>query len=388
MVPVSYNLRNLMVRKTTTAAAAGGLALVVFVLASVLMLGEGIQRTLGRSGSDDVAVVIRKGSEAELSSGIEDASAGIMEAMGEVRRTSEGRADAVREVVIVILLEKLGTEGVSNVTVRGVPGHVLDFRKTAKIIEGRPAQAGTEEVVVGKSIAGRFKGLAIGQTLELKKNRPVKVVGIFADEGSSYESEIWADLDTTRAAFGREGSVSSMRVRLADPSQFDAFKASVESNRQLGFDVMREPEYYAKQSEGTSMFITALGVVIAFFFSIGAMIGATITMYASVANRSREIGTLRALGFSKGAILLSFLIESLLLALLGGVVGVLAALPMSFVKFSTMNFASSSEIVFSFEPTPGILLTALVVSSVMGVAGGFLPAIRAARVSPIQAIRG
>ena len=388
MVPISYNLRNLMVRKTTTAAASGGLALVVFVLASVLMLGEGIQRTLGRSGSDDVAVVIRKGSEAELSSGIEDASAGIMEAMAEVRRTPDGRADAVREVVMVILLDKLGTEGVSNVTVRGTPGSVLEFRKTAKIVEGRAAQSGTEEVVVGKSIAGRFKGLAIGQSFELKKNRPAKVVGIFEDEGSSYESEVWADLDTVRAAFGREGSISSMRVRLAAADKFDAFKAGVESNRQLGFDVMRETDYYAKQSEGTSMFVTALGVVIAFFFSVGAMIGATITMYGSIANRSREIGTLRALGFSRGAILLSFLIESLLLALLGGVVGVVAALPMSFVKFSTMNFASWSEIVFTFEPTPGILLTSIVVASIMGVAGGFLPAVRAARVSPIQAIRG
>lgn len=388
MVPVSYNLRNLVVRKSTTAAAAGGLALVVFVLASVMMLSEGIERTLGRSGSDDVAVVIRKGSDAELSSGIEEANAGIVKALPQVKVTSDGKADAVGEMVIVVLLEKNGTDGVSNVQIRGVPDNVFQFRNTAHIIEGRPAQPGTNEVVVGKAIWQRFKGLELEQSFELKKNRPVKVVGIFEDQGSSYESEVWTDLDVARSAFGREGTVSSMRVRLGSADQFDAFKAGIEQNRQLGFDVFREPEYYAKQSEGTSIFVTALGFVIAFFFSLGAMIGATITMYASVANRSREIGTLRALGFSKFSILLSFLIEALLLALIGGVVGVLAALPMSFVKFSTMNFASWSEIVFSFEPTPGILIRALVVASIMGVLGGFLPAVRASRVSPLQAIRG
>lgn len=388
MIPISYNLRNLAVRKTTTVATAAGLGLVVFVFASVLMLANSIQRTLGRSARDDVAVILRKGSEAELASGIEEPQVGLILANADVAKRPDGKPDGVSEVVSVILLDKLGTEGVSNVSVRGVPDDVMAFRPSVKVIEGRPAQPGTDEVIVGKAIAGRFKGLAIGESFELRKNRPVKVVGVFADEGSSFESEIWADLHTARAAFGREGTVSSVRVRLASASKFDGFKASIEQDRQLGLEAIRESDYYEKQSEGTSMFISAMGITIAVFFSIGAMIGAMITMHASIANRQREIGTLRALGFSRISILTSFLLESIALALLGGIVGTLASFCMRFVSFSIINFATFSEIVFTFEPTPGIVVTSVVIAVVMGLLGGFFPALRAARMSPLQAMRG
>jgi putative ABC transport system permease protein len=257
-----------------------------------------------------------------------------------------------------------------------------------KIVEGRPAQPGSDEVIVGKAIAGRFKGLTVGGTFELRKNRPMKVVGIFADEGSSFESEVWGDLHTVRSAFGREGSVSSVRARLLAPSKVDSFKASIEQNPQLGLEVLRETEYYEKQSEGLTIFISALGISIAFLFSIGAMIGAMITMYGSIANRQREIGTLRALGFSKLSILTSFLLESICLALIGGGIGALASLAMSFVKFSIVNFASFSEMVFTFEPTPKIVIGSLVAAVVMGLCGGFFPAVRAARMNPINAMRG
>ncbi|MBK6691401.1 MAG: ABC transporter permease [Myxococcales bacterium] len=388
MIPVSYNLRNLAVRKSTTAAAALGLALVVFVLSASMMLNRGIQKTLGRSASPDVAIVLRKGSDAELSSGIEDASASIVTASKEIKKTAEGLPLFVNEVVAVILLEKLGTDGgLSNAQVRGVPDGVLRFRPTVKIVDGRAAQPGSDEVIIGKAIRGRFRGLDIGQTFELKKNRPVKVVGVFSDEGSSHESEVWCDLHLVRTAFGREGSVSSLRVRLESASAFDTFKASIESNRQLGLVVTRETDFLEKQSEGTRNFITALAVMITLFISIGAMIGATITMHASVAHRQREIGTLRALGFSRGTILASFLLESTFLALLGGIAGATASLGMAFVRPSLMNFSSWSEIVFSFEPTPKILGTAIFVGGLMGIIGGFMPAIRAARVSPIEAMR-
>lgn len=387
MIPVSYNLRNIRVRKVTSAAAASGLALVVFVFSSAMMLSEGIERTLGRSASPDVAIVMRKGADAELSSGIEDEHIGVVLANKEVAKASDGRPLGVGELIVVILLDKLGTTGFANVQVRGVPDNVMTFRSTAKVIEGRAAAPGTDEVIVGKGIRGRFKGLDLGQSFELRKNRPVKVVGVFEDGGSSFESEVWADLDAARTAFGREAIVSSIRVKLRSADDYDAFKATVESNRQLNLQVQRETDYYEKQSEGTSIFIRVMGILIAVFFSIGAMIGAMITMHASIAHRQREIGTLRALGFSRFSILTSFLLESVLLALIGGSIGAVASLGMQFVAFSTMNFASWSEIVFSFDPTLRIILTAMVLAGVMGLVGGFFPAVRAARMSPIDAMR-
>lgn len=388
MIPVAYNLRNLAVRKATTVATAAGLGLVVFVFSSVLMLANSIQRTLGSSGRPDVAIVLRKGSDAEIASGIEEQQVGLILSNADVAKRPDGKPDGVGEVSAVILLDKLGTEGVSNVQVRGVPDDVMAFRPSVKIIEGRPAQPGSEEVIVGRSIHGRFKGLAIGGTFEIRKNRPMKVVGVFADGGSSFESEVWGDVHTVRAAFGREGSVSSVRARLLGSSKLDGFKASIEQNPQLGLEVLRESEYYEKQSEGMNMFIGALGISISLLFSIGAMIGAMITMYGSIANRQREIGTLRALGFSKLSILTSFLLESIFLALIGGGLGVLASLAMGLVRFSMVNFASFSEVVFTFEPTPGIMIGSLIAAMAMGLVGGFFPAIRAARMSPITAMRG
>jgi putative ABC transport system permease protein len=198
---------------------------------------------------------------------------------------------------------------------------------------------------------------------------------------------VWVDRETLRAAFGREGIVSSVRVHLESPASFDAFKMGVESEKRLGLQAMRETDFFERQSEGTSKFVGILGTLIAVFFSIGAMIGAMITMYAAVANRQREIGTLRALGFSRRSILGSFLIESVVLALVGGLVGTAASIGMGFVKFSMMNFASWSEMVFIFDPTPGILGFAIGFAGLMGLVGGFFPAVRAARVSPVAAMR-
>ncbi len=385
MIPVSYNLRNLTVRKTTTAAVALGLGLVVFVFASVLMLSNGIKKTMGRSASPDVAVVLRKGATAELESVIEEPSINLVLNDKELPLPATGPR-GIAELVVVILLDKVGAPGLSNATVRGVADGSLAFRPNIKIIAGRAAQSGSDEVTVGKAIRGRFKGLDLDQTFELKKNRPVKVVGIFEDAGSSYESEVWADLNLVRASFRREGVVSVIRARV-EPSKFDGYKASIESNRQLNMQVLKEAEYYDKQSEGTSTFIAAMGIMIAVFFSVGAMLGAMITMHAAVANRQREIGTLRALGFSKASILFSFLIESIMLALLGGVLGAGASLAMGMVNFSMVNFASWSEISFRFEPTPGIIAGGIIFATVMGLFGGLFPAIRASRVSPIDAMR-
>jgi putative ABC transport system permease protein len=216
----------------------------------------------------------------------------------------------------------------------------------------------------------------------------VTVVGVFEDQGSSHESEIWIDVDTLRSTFGREGAVSSVRVLLEQPSSYDAFQLAVEQDKRLGLQAMRETKYFENQSQGTSLFIGVLGTVVAVCFSLGAIIGAVITMYASVANRQREIGTLRALGFSRFAILICFLTESVLLALLGGVLGATASLLMGSVEFSMINLSSWSEMTFKLDPVPQILGISVAAAGFMGVLGGFLPAIRASGVSPLAAMRG
>lgn len=388
MVPFRYNMRSLLVRKTTTLATGLGIALVVFVMASALMLSAGIKKTLASSGREDNAIVMRKGSDAELNSTVEDPQVGVLLSQAGVAKDDKGSPLGVGEAVIVIMVAKLGEQGMTNIAVRGVTEKSLPFRPNAKITAGRPAKSGSEEVVIGKNLRGRFAGFDLGQSFEIKKNRKVTVVGILEDQGSSYESEVWADLDVVRDAFGRQGTVSSVRVRLESATAFDGFRTAVESDKTLGFEALRETVFFEKQSENLAIFVTALGTVIAFFFSIGAMIGATITMYGSIANRQREIGTLRALGFSRRGILLSFLLESSLLAFGGGAVGAVCAMAMKMVTFSMVNFATFSEMVFRFEPTPGILIASLSAGTMMGVIGGFFPAVRAARTSAVIAMRG
>lgn len=387
MVPFRYNVRSLAVRKATTVATAAGIALVVFVLASSLMLAAGIKKTLGTAGRPENAIVLRMGSDAELGSVVEESSVPLILAAPGVAHDGRGQPLGSGEIVVVGAMEKLGTTGVTNVSVRGIPDDVMRFRPETRIVAGRPARPGSDEAIVGARIRGRIKGLNLGQTFELKKNRPATVVGIFEAGGSSYESEVWVDREVLRQAYHREGIVSSVRVRLESPSKFDAFRAGVENDKRLGLQAVRETTFYEKQSEGVAIFIGVLGTIVSVFFAVGAMIGAMITMYAAVANRQREIGMLRAIGFSRTSILGSFVFESVLLAVLGGAVGAVAALGMGFVRFSMVNFASWSEIVFSFEPTPTVMGTALVAAGAMGLLGGLFPAVRAARTSPLKAIR-
>lgn len=388
MIPISYNLRNLAVRRATTLATALGVGLVVFVLAAALMLTEGLERTLSLSGHPDHAIVMRKGSDNELSSSIADNQLGQIASAPGVKKGSDGRPIAFGDVVAVIFVDLANGSGKTNLTIRGVSSDGIAFRPEVKVVEGTMPRPGTEEVMIGRKIVRRFKNVELGGAIELRKNRNAKVVGVFEAGGSSYESEIWGDKDYVGQAFGREGVVSAVRVQLDSPAVFDGFAAAVEQDKRLGLDALPEVEFYEKASENTSVFITTLGIIIAVFFSIGAMIGAMITMYGTVANRKSEIGVLRALGFSRTVILVSFLLESVFLSLLGGILGCVAALALGLVKFSMMNFQTFSEIVFEFQPTPEILLTALLFGGMMGIFGGFLPAIRAARTAPIEAMRG
>lgn len=388
MIPISYNVRSLLVRRATTLAAVTGIALVSFVFSGVLMLSAGIDQTLDASGKTDHAIVMRKGSDGELSSGMEAPNVSVIGAAPGVKRGSDGQPLVVGEIVMVAAMTKTGTaSSLSNVAIRGVPESVWKFRPEVKFIEGREPRAGTDEAAVGARIRGRFDGLDMGKTVELKKNRPITVVGVFEAAGSAFESEIWLDVDTLAQAFGRSGSVSAVRVNLDSPSSFEAFEASVESDKRLGLDAQREKTYYANQSQGTSGFISGLGWVISGFFGVGAMIGAAITMFASVAHRQKEIGTMRALGFGQVTILASFLLESTLIAIIGGVIGMVAALALGFVKVGLMNQANWSEMIFTFTPTPITLAIGLGAAVGMGILGGFVPALQAARLSPVNAMR-
>ena len=387
-IPLSYNVRSLIVRKTTTIASALGIALVVFVLAASQMLARGIEKTMGSSGSRDKAFVMRKGADAELSSSIDVSQVGLVLAAPGVKRAPSGEPLGTGEVLLVIALEKPGTGGqVSNVQLRGVNDNVMAVRPEVRMVAGRPAKPGTDEVIIGSRLRGQFNNLDLNQRFEIKKNRMVEVVGVFESGGSSFESEIWCDANTARTSFGREGIVSSITAVLDSPSALDTFKNAIERDKQLNLQVMSELEYYEKVSEGTTSLVNALGGAIVFFFSLGAMIGAMITMYGAVANRRREVGTLRALGFSRPAILLSFLTEALLLALFGGALGALAALGMGFVKLRMMNMNTWSEVVFSFDPAPSIVIVSILGGGLMGILGGMLPAVRAARTSPVAAMR-
>jgi putative ABC transport system permease protein len=328
------------------------------------------------------------GSDAELGSTVEESAVPLILAAPGVKSDDQGHPLGSSEVVVVAAMSKLGADGVTNVTIRGIPESASHFRPDVHIVAGRPAKPGADEVIIGSGIRGRIAGLDLDQTFELKKNRPVTVVGVFEAGGSSYESEVWADSELVRQAFHREGIYSSVRVQLESPTKFDAFRAGVENDKRLGLQAVRETNFYEKQSEGVATFVGVLGTIVSVFFAAGAMIGGMITMYGAVASRQREIGTLRALGFSRRSVLSSFLIEAILLSIVGGTVGAAASMLMGFVRFSMVNMVSWSEIVFAFDPTPRVLATALVFACGMGLFGGLLPAVRAARTSPLQAIRG
>ena len=384
-VPINYIARNLLTRRLTTALTAGGMALVVYVFATVLMLAAGLEQTLVATGQDDNVVVIRRSSQTEVQSGIPRLQAGIVESLPQVAVGENGQPLVSKEPVVLINLPKRATGKPANVVIRGVTSVGLTLRPQVKLVEGRMFQPGTAEVVAGRSIADGFQGAGLGETLRFA-SRDWTVVGVFDAGHTGFDSEIWGDAEQMLQAFRRTG-FSSMLFRLNDPDQFDDVKAEIESDPRLTLEAKREKRFYAEQSEALSKFISYLGTGISVIFSIGAVIGAAITMYASVASRTGEIGTLRALGFSRGAILAAFLGEALLLGLLGGVIGLLGASTMQAVSISTTNFQTFAEIAFSFTLTPKIVVVSLIFALGMGFVGGFLPAARAARMKIVDALR-
>jgi putative ABC transport system permease protein len=384
-IPLNYIARNLVARRLTTTLTAGGMALVVYVFATVLMLSAGLQKTLVATGQDDNVVVIRRSSQTEVQSGFGRLQAGIVESLPQIALAADGRPLVSREEVVLISLPKRATGKAANVVIRGVTPAGLTLRPQVALVEGRMFRPGTAEVIAGRAIADGFQGAGLGETLRFA-SRDWTVVGVFDAGHTAFDSEIWGDAEQMLQAFRRTG-YSSMLFRLNDPGEFDAAKAAIESDPRLTLEAKRERRFYAEQSEALSKFISYLGTSISIIFSIGAVIGAAITMYASVASRTGEIGTLRALGFSRGAILAAFLGEALLLGLVGGIVGLIAASVMQATSISTTNFQTFAEIAFSFTLTPGIVVASLVFALTMGFIGGFLPAARAARMKIVDALR-
>jgi ABC-type lipoprotein release transport system permease subunit len=384
-IPLNYIARNLVARRLTTTLTAGGMALVVYVFATVLMLSAGLQKTLVATGQEDNVVVIRRSSQTEVQSGFGRLQAGIVESLPQIALAADGRPLVSKEEVVLISLPKRATGKAANVVIRGVTPAGLTLRPQVALVEGRMFRPGTAEVIAGRAIADGFQGAGLGETLRFA-SRDWTVVGVFDAGHTAFDSEIWGDAEQMLQAFRRTG-YSSMLFRLNDPDEFDAAKAAIENDPRLTLEAKRERRFYAEQSEALSKFISYLGTSISIIFSIGAVIGAAITMYASVASRTGEIGTLRALGFSRGAILAAFLGEALLLGLVGGIVGLLAASVMQATSISTTNFQTFAEIAFSFTLTPGIVIASLIFALAMGFIGGFLPAARAARMKIVDALR-
>ena len=384
-VPLSYVARNLWVRRLTTVLTAGGMALVVFVFSAVLMLDAGLKATMISSGSDSNVVIIRKGSDTEVQSGLERDTAAVVETLPQVARGPDGGALVSREIVVLDSLSKRGGAQRTNVPVRGLSTIGVQLRGQVRLVEGRMFRPGASEVIVSNSVAHDFSGVGVGQTLHFAQ-RQWLIVGRFDAQRSAFDSEIWGDCEQLQQAF-RRTVYSSLIVRLASPSGFEALRDAIDADPRLQLQARRERRYYEDQSRQMSDFIRILGLTLSVIFSLGAMIGAAITMYASVATRTAEIGTLRALGFARRSILIAFLLESMLLALAGGLAGLAAASMLQAVRISTTNFQTFSELAFSFELTPGVAARSIVFALMMGLAGGVLPAAKAARMRIVDALR-
>jgi ABC-type antimicrobial peptide transport system permease subunit len=361
------------------------MALVVFVFTSILMLAQGLQTTLVETGSYDNVIAIRKGSGTEVQSGIDRLQASVLETSPEVATGPDGRRLVAKEVVVLITLPKRGSDKPSNVMIRGVSDASLAMRPQVRIIEGRMPRSGASEVMAGQSMAKRFKGGGVAETIRFGM-RDWTVVGIFDAGNTGFNSELWGDVDQLMQAFHRP-VYSSVLFKLYDASLFDQVKERVEKDPRLTVEVKRENRYYLDQSEMMAKFLRILGISLTIIFSLGAIIGAMITMYAAVATRTTEIGTMRALGFQRRSILGAFLFEALLLGLLGGGSGLAIASLMQLITVSTVNFQTFSELAFRFTLTARIALSALAFALVMGFVGGVLPALRASRMNIVEALR-
>jgi putative ABC transport system permease protein len=393
-IPISYNVRNLRLRKGLTVMTALGIALTVTTAIFLMALIAGLNRAFVSSGSAKNVLVLRKGSEAELSGGFDAALFPTLKTLPGIAKDSHGEPMASGEWVVVIILPRKDGTGEVNVTVRGMMPDGLEMRQTpdepgnppsVKLVEGRWFQTGQREVVVSKSIQGRFSHANIGDTMEFGKGSWT-VVGVFDAGGSAYESEVWGDVNQMASDFDRQGGYSSAYLRATDPISAEALKNRVSDDQRLKLEGVLEKDYYAKQTSSGAP-IKVIGIVVGFIMAIGSIFAAMNTMYAAVAYRGREIATLRVIGFSRPAILTSFVLESLLLALLGAAAGILLMLPFNGMQTGTSNAVTFSEVVFALRITPQVAGYAIAFALIMGFVGGLAPAWHAARQNILNALR-
>src|ERR1700691_1031474 len=376
-IPIIYNIRSVKARWTSSIVAGSGIDGTGGVFVARLSLARGFRATLVASGSDDNAIVLRAGATSEMMSGIKLEDIKILQDAPGVARASDAPL-VTSEVVVVAPFPLRATGTDANAQVRGVSANVLTIRRNVKIVQGRMFQPGLAELIVGKNASSSYSGLTLGNTVNFGGGH-WQVVGIFDAGGSAFDSEVWCDARVLDDVYKRPSNIfQSATVHLNSPDSFQQFKDAVTTDRRLNFDVTREIDYYAKQSTTMTRLITILGGLVAFVMAIGAIFGALNTMYSAVAERGREIATMRALGFGAAAVVFSFVIEALLISFVGGAIGCIAVLPLTGLTTATMNWQTFSNMAFAFKITSGLLLGGVIFALFMGILGGLTQAIRAA----------
>jgi putative ABC transport system permease protein len=386
-IPILYNVRSVLRRPVSTALTALGVGLVVAVFIGMLALANGFQAALVRTGSDQNAMVLRRSADSEINSAIDRPTASLIAASPHIAKGADGRALVSPEVYVIVPLPRLAsdTNALANVVVRGISESAWQVRMNLQLLAGNRPQSGRAEVCVGRKLAGRMPNTGLGETIRFG-GRNWTVVCHFGAGGSAFESEIWVENEQLMPVFRGE-VFQSLIFRLADPRAFDEVKRSLEDNRQMTVDVHRESEFYASQSQLLGTILRILAILITTIMAVGAIFGAVNTMYAAVSARTPEIAVLLTLGFPPRSVLASFLAESAIIAFAGGLIGCLLALPINGMVTSTTNWASFSEIAFSFMVTPGLMLAGVSFAVIMGVLGGYFPARRAAKLPVVQALR-
>jgi putative ABC transport system permease protein len=376
-IPVIYNLRSVRARWESAIVAVLGIAGTVGVFIAMLSLARGFQATLVASGSDDNALITRAGATSEMTGGVTLDTAKIIQDEPGIARGADGPL-LTPEIVLIAPIPLISTGTDANVQVRGVSKNVLEIRNKVRIVEGRMFHPGLPELVVGKNAKTTYAGLTVGNTINLGNTRWT-IVGTFDAGGSAFDSEIWADSHLLGPAYKRgDNYFQSVTAHLTSPTAFQQLKDAVTSDPRLNVDVTREIDYYSKQSTRLTQLITILGGFVAAVMAVGAIFGALNTMYSAVAERGREIATMRALGFGGAAVVFSFLVEALLISFVGGAIGAVAVLPLNGLTTGTMNWQTFSHLAFAFKITPGLLLAGIIFALVMGLLGGLPPAMRAA----------
>jgi putative ABC transport system permease protein len=383
-IPLKYNLRNLVVRKVSTLMTVASVALVVAVFIALMSLASGLNKALISTGAPENIIVLRQNSQTEVQSQVTRQAFQLIQTLPGVARDAQGKPMASAEICVLVNLPRRGTGEPSNVTIRGVSEAGFNIRPQVKLDEGRMFREGLGEAIASRKVAERFSGTGMGETIHVGRG-DWKIVGLFDAGGTAFDSEIWSDVNVVGNAFDRT-EYSSVLLRTESVATRDQVAGRIEGEQRLKLEAKPELTYYEEQTSASAP-IKAMGIFVAVILGVGACFGGMNTMYAAVANRTREIGTLRALGFSRGSILLSFVIESVLIALIGGVVGCLLALPVNGIATGTMNFRTFSELTFSFHITADLLVSALIFSAFLGLLGGLLPSRMAARLPIIKALR-